>query len=61
MLKISLTITPELAKFVTELASETGKTEADIVRQALSFYTEEQAVQKVLLAAKEPSLDTLLN
>ena len=56
---VTITLTPELAKFVSELAAETGQTETDIVCQALSFYAEEQAIQRVLLASKESSLDIL--
>jgi len=57
MTTLSVPLTPELAKFVEETTKRTGQTKADIMRQALSLYAEEQAVRKVLLAASEPSLD----
>ncbi len=57
MTTLSVPLTPEQAKFVEETVKRTGQTKADIMRQALSLYAEEQAVRKVLLAASEPSLD----
>ena len=56
MTTLSIPLTSELADFVEKTKEETGQTRADIVRQALKFYAEEQAVRKVLLAASEPSL-----
>jgi len=53
---LSVPLTPELAKFVEEATKSSGLTKADIMRQALTMYAEEQAVRKVLLAATEPSL-----
>jgi len=60
MSTLSIPLTPELEKFVTETTKQTGLSKSDIVRQALRFYAEEQAVRKVLLAVNEPSLDGTL-
>ena len=57
MTTLSVPLTPELAKFVEEATKSSGLTKSDIMRQALTFYAEEQAVRKVLLAQHEPSLD----
>lgn len=57
MTTLSVPLTPELAQFVEDTIKETGLTRADIMRQALKLYAEDQAVRKVLLAASEPSLD----
>lgn len=57
MTTLSVPLTPELAKFVEEATKSTGLTKADIMRQALTLYAEEQAVRKVLLASSEPSLE----
>ncbi len=57
MTTLSVPLTPELAKFVDEATKSSGLTKADIMRQALTLYAEEQAVRKVLLARSEPSLD----
>lgn len=57
MTTLSVPLTPELAKFVDDTVKSTGLTKSDIMRQALTFYAEEQAVRKVFLAAREPSLD----
>lgn len=57
MTTLSVPLTPELAKFVEETTKSSGLTKADVMRQALILYAEEQAVRKVLIAANEPSLD----
>lgn len=57
MTTLSVPLTPELAKFVEEATKSSGLTKADIMRQALQLYAEEQAVRKVLIAKSEPSLD----
>lgn len=57
MTTLSVPLTPELAKYIEEATKSSGLTKADIMRQALTFYAEEQAIRKVLLAASEPSLD----
>lgn len=56
MTTLSVPLTPELAKFVEEATKSSGLTKSDIMRQALMFYAEEQAVRKVLLATSEPTL-----
>lgn len=56
MSTLSVPLTPELEKFVDEATKSSGLTKADIMRQALTLYAEEQAVRKVLLAASEPTL-----
>jgi len=57
MTTLSIPLNTELAQFVERTTKETGLTKADIVRQALTLYAEEQAVRKVLLAQAEPTLD----
>jgi predicted DNA-binding protein len=57
MSTISVPLTPELEQFIKETTNKTGLTKADVVRQALRHYAEAQAVERVLLAAAEPSLD----
>ncbi len=56
MTTLSVPLTPELAKFIEEATKSSGLTKSDIMRQALTFYAEEQAVRKVLLASMEPTL-----
>ena len=56
MTTLSVPLTPELAKFVEEATKSSGLTKADIMRQALTLYAEEQAVRRVLIAANEPTL-----
>ena len=56
MTTLSIPLSPELAQFVEKTIKETGLTRADVVRQALILYAEEQAVRKVLLAKAEPTL-----
>lgn len=56
MTTLSIPLNTELAQFVEKTIKETGQTKADVVRQALKLYAEEQAVRKVLLAEAEPTL-----
>lgn len=56
MTTLSIPLSPELAQFVEKTIKETGQTRADVVRQALRLYAEEQAVRKVLIATSEPTL-----
>jgi molybdenum cofactor biosynthesis enzyme MoaA len=56
MTTLSVPLTPELAQFVEDSAKSSGLTKADIMRQALIRYAEDEAVRKVLRAAEEPSL-----
>lgn len=53
MSTISVPLTPELEKHLNELAEETGASRAAVVRNALKWYHEEQAIQKVFLAERE--------
>jgi Arc/MetJ-type ribon-helix-helix transcriptional regulator len=53
---ISVPLTPDLARFIEKATKESGLTKSDIMRQALKLYSEEQAVQKILLAMSEPTL-----
>ena len=57
MSTISVPLTPELEKFIAETTKSSGLAKSDVVRQALQFYAEEQAVRKVLLASAEPTLE----
>ena len=57
MTTLSVPLTPELEKFVKETAKQTGSGKADVMRQALKFYSEEMAVRKILLASAEPTLE----
>ena len=56
MTTLSIPLTPELTQFVETTIKETGQTRAELVRQAIKLYAEEQAVRKVLLASAEPTL-----
>ena len=56
MTTLSIPLSTELALFVEKTIKETGQTRADVVRQALKLYAEEQAVRKILLATHEPTL-----
>jgi predicted transcriptional regulator len=64
MTTISIPLDSELTKYIEDTARESGLSKADLVRQAIRLYAEEQAIQKVLRAAAEPTitgdLDTLL-
>jgi predicted transcriptional regulator len=53
MSTISVPLTPELEKHLKELAEETGASRAAVVRNALKWYHEERAIQKVLDAEQE--------
>lgn len=60
MTTISVPLTPELAKFVEEATKSSGLTKSDIMRQALTLYAEEQAINAVLRAEREVSVGKLL-
>ena len=60
MTTLSVPLTPELAKFVEEATKSSGLTKADIMRQALTLYAEEQAISAVLRAEHEVSVGKLL-
>jgi Arc/MetJ-type ribon-helix-helix transcriptional regulator len=65
MSTISIPLDSEMTKYIEDTARESGLSKADLVRQAIRLYAEEQAIQKVLRAAAEPTisgdLDTLLS
>ena len=57
MTTISVPLTAELMKLLEKLLEEgAGATKADIMRKALKKLAEDQAVQDVLDALKEPTL-----
>lgn len=56
MTTLSIPLGADLEDFVNQTTAETGLAKTDVVRQALRHYQKEMAVQKVLLAASEPSL-----
>ena len=64
MTTISIPLDSEMTKYIEDTAKESGLSKADLVRQAIHLYAEEQAVQKILRANAEPTLigelDTLL-
>jgi predicted transcriptional regulator len=57
MSTLSVPLTPELEKQLMHLVATSGLSKADITRQALKRYSEEEAVAEVLRAMKEPSLE----
>ena len=61
MSTISIPLDSELTKYIEDTARESGLSKADLVRQAIRLYAEEQAVQKVLRAAAEPTVAGDLN
>ncbi len=60
MTTLSVPLTPELAKFVDDAVKSSGLTKSDIMRQALTFYAEEQAINAVFRAEREVSDGKLL-
>ena len=55
MSTLSVPLTPQLEKFIkTQVKSGRGANKADVVRRALIAMEEEEAVQSVLRAQKEP-------
>ncbi len=56
MTTLSIPLPPELAKSVEAEAEASGLAKTDVVRAAIKYYLEDQAVQKVLRAMDEPSL-----
>lgn len=57
MTTLSIPLPPDLAKYVEEQAKESGLSRAALVRQALKQYRDEQAIQEVLRAAAEPTIE----
>lgn len=58
MSTLSVPLNPEMMKAIEQLVKDgVAANKADAVRKALDMYLEEQAVQAVLNAMKEPSLE----
>ncbi len=57
MATISVPLSAHDLKFLEDKVAETGRTKADIMREALKLYADEMAVSRILRAADEPSLD----
>jgi predicted DNA-binding protein len=57
MTTISVPLSADDLKFLEDKVAETGRTKADIMREALKLYAEDMAVARILRAAAEPSLD----
>ena len=58
MSTLSVPLNPEMTKAVEKLVNDgIASNKADAVRKALDMYIEDQAVQAVLNAEKEPSLE----
>ncbi|MCK5027656.1 MAG: hypothetical protein KAS07_04520 [Candidatus Pacebacteria bacterium] len=56
MTTLSVPLPAHLEKFVKDLAKTRGSNKAEVVRFALTFLAEEEAVAAVLRAEKEPTL-----
>jgi len=56
MTTLSVPLPAHLEKLVKDLAKKRGSNKAEVVRYALQFLAEEEAVQAVLRAEKEPTL-----
>ncbi len=57
MTTLSVPLTPELEKFVNRQVKEgNAANKADVIRKALKFFREQQAVAAVLSAEREPTL-----
>lgn len=57
MATLSIPLDADLTKFVENATKDTGLSKAAVVRQAIKLYAEEQAVQKILAAQTEPTLE----
>ena len=57
MATISVPLSAQDLKFLEDKVAESGRTKADIMREALKLYADEAAVARILRAASEPSLD----
>ena len=58
MSTLSVPLNPDMLKAIEKLVKDgIAANKADAVRKALDMYIEEQAVQAVLNAEKEPSLE----
>jgi putative addiction module CopG family antidote len=57
MSTISVPLTPDLEKFINQMVSNgEAANKADVVRKALRRMSEEEAVNAILTAQKEPNL-----
>lgn len=57
MSTLSVPLTPKLEKFIeAQVKSGRAANKADVVRRALISFSEEEAVQEVLTAMREPVL-----
>lgn len=56
MSTLSVPLPAHLEKVVKDLAKKRGSNKAEVVRYALTLLAEEEAVQAVLKAEKEPNL-----
>ena len=57
MSTLSVPLTPELEKFIdTQVRSGRASNKADVVRRALTRFSEDEAVEAVLRSAEEPVL-----
>ncbi len=55
---LSVPLTAKLTKTIDDLVqSGAGSNKADVMRRALEFFAEEKAVQALLRARREPSLE----
>lgn len=57
MTTISVPLSARDLKFLEDKVAETGRSKADIMREALILYAEDAAVARILKATTEPSLD----
>ena len=56
MTTLSVPLPAHLEKMVNDLAKKRGSNKAEVVRYALNLLAEEEAVQAVLKAEREPTL-----
>ncbi|MFZ2521991.1 MAG: hypothetical protein WAX44_02025 [Minisyncoccia bacterium] len=57
MTTLSVPISGELEQFINKMVKEgKGSNKADVVRRALKSYAEEEAIDAVLKAQREPTL-----
>jgi len=57
MANISVPVTAEQSKIIEKLIKKgLGRNKADVLRKALDFLAEEEAVRTALMAEQEPSL-----
>jgi len=56
MSTISVPLPTHLEEFIKETAEKRGSNKAEVVRAAITFFAEEEAVQAVLRAEREPTL-----